>query len=109
MYGLNTGQINTQSSDKRICDSSQNGNNSNSPTLNMTDSVNVESVDNAENSHTMSSINKGNDTLLQTAWRILINKKNKNLNKNIKILFDFGSQKFFINDSLSKVLGTKIF
>ena len=57
----------------RIDNSSQNGNNNNSPTLNMTDSVNAESVDNSENSHNMLSINKGGNVLLQTAQGIIIN------------------------------------
>ena len=47
-----------QGPDNCIGDSSQNGNNNNSPTLNMTDSVNAESADNSKNSHTMLSINK---------------------------------------------------
>ena len=46
----------------------------------MTDSVNAESVDNSKNSHTMLSINKGSNVLLQTARGIILNKENQNLN-----------------------------
>ena len=83
--------------------SSQNGNNNNSA-LNMADSVNAKSVDNSENSHTILSINKHGNVLLQTARGIIINKENQNLKRNIRILFDPGSQKSFINESLSKEL-----
>ena len=55
--GLNSRHGITQGPDNRISDTSQNGNNNNS-TLNMTDSVNAESVDNSENSHTMLTMNK---------------------------------------------------
>ena len=51
-----------------IGNSSQNGNNNNS-TLNMTDSVYAESEDNSENSHTILSINKSDNVILQSALR----------------------------------------
>ena len=70
--GLNSGHGITQAPDNRIDNSSQNGNNNNSPTLNMTNSVNAESVDNSENSHNVLSINKGGNVLLQTARGIII-------------------------------------
>ena len=70
----------------------------------MADSVNAKSVDNSENPHTMLSINKGGNALLQTARGITINKENQNLKRNIRILFYSGSQKSFINESLSKEL-----
>ena len=63
----------------------------------MTDSVNAESVDNSENSHTILSINKGDNVLLQTARGITINKENQHLQRNIRILFVSGSQKSFIS------------
>ena len=55
-------------------------------------SVNAKSVDNSENSHTVLSINKGGNALLQTARGITINKENQNLKGNIRILFYPGSQ-----------------
>ena len=70
----------------------------------MTDSVNAESVNNSENCHTMLSINKGDNVLLKTARGIIINKENQHLQRNVRILFDSGSQKSFINESLSKQL-----
>ena len=70
--GLNSRHGITQAPDNRIDNSSQNGNNNNSPTLNMTNSVNAESVDNSENSHNVLSINKGGNVLLQTARGIII-------------------------------------
>ena len=96
VYGLNNRHGITQGPDNRIGNSSQNGNNNNS-TLNMTDSVNAESVDNSENSHTMLSINEGDNVLLQTARGIIINKENQHLQRNIRILFVSGSQKSFIS------------
>ena len=59
----------------------------------MTDYVNAESVDNLENFHTMLSINKGKMFCYKTAQGIITNKEN------IRILFDSGSLKSFINKS----------
>ena len=81
-----------------IGNSSQNGNNNNS-TFNTTDSVNDESVDNSENSRTILSKSKGDNVILQSTRGININKENQHLQRNIRILFDSGSQKFFINES----------
>ena len=47
-----------QGPDNCIGNSSQNGNNNSSPTLNMIGSVNAKSLDNSKNSHTMLTINK---------------------------------------------------
>ena len=98
IYGLHSRHGITQGPDNHIGNSSQNGNNNNSATLNMTDSVNVERVDNSKNSHTVLSLNKHGNVLLQTARGIIINKKNQNLKRNIGTLFDSGSQKSFINE-----------
>ena len=78
VYGLSSRHGITQGPDNRISNSSQNGSNSNS-TLNMTDSLNAESVNNSKNCHTMLSINKGDNVLLQTARGIIINKENQHL------------------------------
>ena len=43
----------------------------------MTDPANIESVDKSENSHTVLSINKVDNVLLQTARWIAINKYNQ--------------------------------
>ena len=81
VYGLNSRHGITQGPENRIGNISQNRSNNNS-TLSMTNSANAESADNLENSHTMLSINKGDNALLQTARGIIINKENQNLIRN---------------------------
>ena len=79
----------TQGPDNYISNSSQNGNNNNSATLNMSDSVKAKSV---KFSHYVFS-NKGGNVLLQTARGIGINKENQNLKRNVRTLFESGSSK----------------
>ena len=56
----------------------------------------------------MLALNKEDDFLLQTAKAIVFNRENSNKKKNWTILFDKGSQKSFINQSLRDELNLKI-
>ena len=52
-------------------------------------------------------LNKEDGLLLQTATTVVFNRENSNKKKNARILFDKGSQKSFINQSLRDELNLK--
>ena len=55
----------------------------------------------------MLALNKENGVLLQTATSVVFNRQNSNKKKNARTLFDKGSQKSFINQSLGDELNLK--
>ena len=55
----------------------------------------------------MPALNKENGVLLQTVTAVVSNTENSHKKKNARILFDKGSQKSFINQSLCDELNLK--
>ena len=55
----------------------------------------------------MLALNKEDGVLLQAATAVVFNRENSNKKKNVRVLFDKGSQKSFINQSLRDELNLK--